>query len=149
LDESEVDRRLEAFKEASRRAGIKLTHQRIEIFREVAKTENHPDAETILKGVRARVPEISLDTVYRTLKTLEQLKVISRVHVWCEPARFDANMEIHHHCVCIRCGSMKDFASHDLDTVPIPEHVQDWGEVQSIHIEVRSICSACAMRDRD
>jgi Fur family transcriptional regulator, peroxide stress response regulator len=126
-----------------------LTHQRIEVFREVAKTEEHPDAETILKGVRARIPMISLDTVYRTLKTLEHLKVISRVHHACEPARFDANMEVHHHFICIKCGAIRDFTSHDLESVPIPESIRDWGEVRSIHVELRSVCSACAARDKD
>ena len=49
------------FKEGLRRSGVKLTHQRLEIFREVVKSSDHPDVETIYKGVRKRVPTVSLD----------------------------------------------------------------------------------------
>ena len=52
VPEAELARRLERFKVASREAGIKLTHQRLEIFREVASTGEHPDAETVFQGVR-------------------------------------------------------------------------------------------------
>jgi Fur family peroxide stress response transcriptional regulator len=41
----EVSRRLDAFKAACRQAGVKLTHERLEIFREVAASLERPDAE--------------------------------------------------------------------------------------------------------
>jgi len=149
VDEGEIDRRLQAFTEACRRAGIKLTHQRIEVFREVARTEEHPDVETIFKRVRFRLPTISLDTVYRTLKTLEELGVVSRVNYFCEPARFDANVSAHHHFVCIKCGLMRDLSIPNAAALAIPDEARDWGEVKSIHVELRSVCSACAKRHRD
>jgi len=77
VPEPELAERLERFKAAARRAGIRLTHQRLEIFREVAATEEHPDAETVFRGIRKRVPTVSLDTVYRTLWLLEDLGLIA------------------------------------------------------------------------
>jgi len=50
---------------------MKVTHQRTEIFRELAAGTEHPDAETVYQRVCKRVPSISRDTVYRTLSTLE------------------------------------------------------------------------------
>lgn len=143
LDQSEIDRRMDAFREACVKAGMKLTHQRIEVFREVAVTEEHPDVETILARVRTRIPTISMDTVYRTLKTMERLKVVSRVTLFCEPARFDANMKAHHHLLCVRCGAMKDFSSPDMNDLPLPPEAQNWGEVKSVHVELRAVCSEC------
>jgi Fur family transcriptional regulator, peroxide stress response regulator len=145
---SEIDRRMESFETACRSAGLKLTHQRMEIFREVAQTEEHPPAETIYDRVRKRVPSISLDTVYRTLITLEKLGVISRVNVLCERTRFDANMSPHHHVVCTSCGMVRDFSSPAADALPIPEEVKSWGEVTSIHVELRTVCSDCSARKR-
>ena len=55
------------FKEGLRRSWVKLTHQHLDIFHEVAKSSDHPDVETIYKGVRERVPAVPLDTVYPTL----------------------------------------------------------------------------------
>ncbi|HET6476757.1 MAG TPA: transcriptional repressor [Thermoleophilia bacterium] len=50
-----------------RDAGLRLTHQRLEILRVVAADETHPDVETVYEAVRKRVPTNSLETVYRTL----------------------------------------------------------------------------------
>lgn len=142
----EIDRRMESFGTACRNAGLKLTHQRMEVFREVAQTEEHPSAEAIYDRVRKRIPSISLDTVYRTLITLEKLGVISRVNVLCDRTRFDANMSPHHHVVCTSCGMVRDFDSPEADALPIPEEVKSWGEVKSVHVELRTICSGCSER---
>jgi len=67
LAPGELQLRMNHFKEGLRRCGVKLTHQRMDIFHEVAKSSDHPDIETIYKSVRERVPTVSLDTVYPTL----------------------------------------------------------------------------------
>jgi len=74
---SRSERRLEHLSTTVREAGIKLTHQRLEIFRELAKTEEHPDAETLFRAVEVRVPTVSLDTVYRTLWMLRDLGLVT------------------------------------------------------------------------
>ena len=71
MDSPNTKRRVAEFVAACRRQGVKATHQRTEILRELAGTEEHPDAETIHERVRQRIPALSLDTVYRTLKLLE------------------------------------------------------------------------------
>ena len=64
---------MQHFEQVCRGAGVKLTHQRMEVFREVALSGDHPDAETIYRRVRARIPTVSLDTVYRALWLLAEL----------------------------------------------------------------------------
>jgi Fur family peroxide stress response transcriptional regulator len=149
VGQDEIERRIAAFAEACRQAGVRMTHQRMEIFREVAKTDEHPDAETIYTRVRRRIPVISLDTVYRTLTTLERLGVVSRVYALCDRARFDALTNPHHHFVCTECGTLRDFFSAEANNLPIPEEVESWGIVKSIHVEVRAVCSKCANRKKD
>lgn len=82
-----LQQRMNHFKEQIRNAGVKLTHQRMEIFREVAMSEAHPDAEKIYKKVRERLPSVSLDTVYRTLWSLLDLGLITTLG---PPRRFDS-----------------------------------------------------------
>ena len=72
INSQEVEQRVSGFKEACRKAGVKLTHQRLEIFREMAQTVDHPDAESVYNSVRERVPTVSMDTVYRTLWMLNE-----------------------------------------------------------------------------
>ncbi len=111
----EIDRRVLAFTDACTTTGTKITHQRMEVFREVARTHEHPDAESTYDGVRRRVPAISLDKVYRTLTPLERLEVVSRVCPLCARARFDALVTRHHHFLCSQCGILRDFASSEAD----------------------------------
>jgi Fur family transcriptional regulator, peroxide stress response regulator len=144
LTPKEIDARMAAFLDACRRENVKVTHQRMEVFREVACTEEHPDADRVYKGVRTRVPTVSLDTVYRTLSLLEKLRVVSRVHVLSERSRFDANTVPHHHFVCARCGLIRDFSTPELNSLEIPAEVRSWGTVESVHLELRGECTECA-----
>ncbi len=135
--------RLEAFVRVCREMGLKATHQRMEIYRELAETEEHPDAETIYLRVRKRIPAISFDTVYRTLRTLQGRGLIARVGVPQDTARFDANMANHHHFVCERCGAVRDFLHKDYDRLSMPNGVQAIGVPRTIRVEVRGLCHAC------
>lgn len=144
VDQGEVDRRVEHFEEAAKKAGVKLTHQRIEIFREVAASVDHPSAEAVLKALRPRMPTVSLDTVYRTLWLLNDLGLVSTLGPKKESVRFDANLTHHHHYVCLRCGLVRDFESAELNALHIPESVAEYGSVDATHIEVRGVCRRCA-----
>jgi Fur family peroxide stress response transcriptional regulator len=143
----EVQQRIDRFKEGIRRSGIKMTHQRLEIFREVAKSSDHPDAETIYRGVRERVPMVSLDTVYRTLWLLLDLGLISTLGSSRERTRFDANVSPHHHFVCSRCGMTRDFSSEEFDQLNMPDSVKTLGKVEKTQVEITGICLQC-MRKR-
>lgn len=144
IDRSEVEQRLERFRVAAREAGVKLTHQRLEIFREVAASIDHPSAEAVLKAVQKKMPTVSLDTVYRTLWLLNDLGLVSTLGPRRESVRFDANLSHHHHYVCVRCGLARDFDSMELNTLHIPESVQEYGSIVATHVEVRGVCERCA-----
>jgi Fur family peroxide stress response transcriptional regulator len=146
VNPDEVARRVASFKETAKEAGVKLTHQRIEVFREVASTLDHPDAETVFRAVHARMPTVSLDTVYRTLWMLNDLGLISTLGSRRESVRFDANPEKHHHYVCVRCGMARDFESAELHALRLPDAVRELGSILSTHIEVRGICEDCARK---
>jgi len=143
IDAKELERRTKLFSGTSRRYGVKTTHQRTEIFRELARTNEHPGAETIYDRVRKRIPAISLDTVYRTLRLLEKEGLISRVGSLGEKMRFDANIDHHHHFVCTRCGFMGDIYNEEWDGFRAPSDALEMGTVNSIHVELRGLCKTC------
>jgi len=138
---------LDAFREACRVRGIKATPQRLEIFREVAESRDHPDAEAVFRGVQARLPTVSLDTVYRTLKMLTELGFIATLGPRQESLRFDANKEPHHHYVCVKCGKIQDVTSNLLDVESVERFVSSFGSVQTAQIEVRGLCNTCASHE--
>lgn len=129
-----------------REVGLKATRQRTEIYRELASTEAHPDAETIYRRVKRRIPAISFDTVYRTLRTFEEKGLISRVGTPLERSRFDANMGRHHHFVCAECGLVRDFQCAAFDRLAAPEDACRFGVPGSVHVEVRGVCAACSRK---
>lgn len=137
-------RRLDGFKAACRQAGVKLTHQRLEIFSEVAASLDHPDAEMVFRSVQARMPTVSLDTVYRTLWLLSDLGLVTPLGPRRESVRFDGNLAQHHHYVCMRCGLTRDIESAALDAIRIPAVVRDLGSVVAMQVEVRGLCATCA-----
>ena len=144
LDPTEVSRRMDRFERVCREAGSKITHQRIEIFREVAKSGDHPDVQTVYRRVRDRMPTVSLDTVYRTLWWLKELNLVNTLGPSRGRTRFDANLSNHHHFVCLHCGSTRDFNSDALDQLNIAETVQSIGSMEAIRLEVKGICHNCA-----
>lgn len=144
VEETEVERRLEQFKASARAAGIKLTHQRLEIFQAVASSLDHPSAEAVHRAVQSTTPTVSLDTVYRTLWLLTDLGLLTTLGPRQDSMRFDANVENHHHYLCTRCGLVRDFESDELNALQIPETVKHFGQVVSARVEVRGICERCS-----
>lgn len=137
------DRSLEEVKAALRAAGVKVTHQRLEVFREVAGVQDHPDVETVFQGVRQRLPTISLDTVYRTLALFTELGLLATLGSPRDRYRFDANLQPHHHFVCIRCGFTADFCHEQFNQLLIPAAAEAFGQVERAQVEVRGICRRC------
>lgn len=147
MTREDVERRIGRFEQVCHSRGAKLTHQRLEIFREVLEAGDHPDAERVFHGVRERMPTVSLDTVYRTLWWLKDLGLVTTLGPSRERARFDANLSRHHHFVCTRCGLTRDIHSDAFDSLDLPESVQSLGRAESIRVEVRGLCIHCAAGD--
>ena len=133
---------LASFKEICRKAGIKVTHQRLEIFRALVHSKDHPSVEDIFRRVKQKVPTIALDTVYRALTTLEQSGVLARVLLDTR-IRFDPNTSVHHHFVCSECGWIEDFYWPGFDKLKLPAKKSPWGNIKSKRVEIIGICPAC------
>jgi Fur family peroxide stress response transcriptional regulator len=136
------------FESLCRRAGLKLTHQRLEIYRELASTYDHPSAEDVYRRVQKRMPTISIDTVYRTVLTFEHFGLAGRVHAFDDKARFDANVSPHQHLACIRCKSIQDLDWEAFDQMKPPAKTKKWGEVESKYAVLKGICKKCLEKSR-
>jgi Fur family peroxide stress response transcriptional regulator len=145
----EVAYRVEQLSQGIRDAGLRLTHQRLEVVRVIAADETHPDVETVYRAVRERVPTISLDTVYRTLATLTERGLIARVLFTPGPARYDANPARHHHFVCTRCGLVRDVqdAGSDLDAIRATAEVTRIGRADAVTVQFRGVCARCQSKE--
>jgi Fur family peroxide stress response transcriptional regulator len=145
--QNEIQQRLGQLKAALRGKGVKLTHQRMIIFQEVAESEEHPNAESVYKAARKKLPMVSLDTVYRTLWMLQDLGLI-HILGGRDRVRFDGNMEPHHHFVCNECGLMRDFYNDEFSRLEIPKEIKYLGSGETVHIEVKGICTECSKKSK-
>ncbi len=148
MTKKEVEQRMRQFEQVCRDAGVKLTHQRLEIYREISQTGDHPDAKLVFQRVKKRVSTISLDTVYRALWLFNDLGLIKTLGASRERTRFDANLEQHHHFVCGKCGLTSDFYSEDLNELKLPDSMKIIGHPATTHVEVRGICIECAAKKK-
>src|SRR5512133_2786520 len=144
LNDSQLADRISQFERACQSAGVKLTHQRMEVLREVAKSCGHPSADAILEGVKARIPTVSLDTVYRTLWLLTDLGLIKTLGPRRDAVQFDANLQPHDHYICVQCGETTDVDPLDLKQLQLVERMSALGSIESTHLEIRGTCASCA-----
>jgi Fur family peroxide stress response transcriptional regulator len=131
------------FEKACRQAGLRLTHQRLEVYRELAGADDHPSAETLHQRLRRSIPSISLDTVYRTLATLASHGLINKVDTVESQARFETTGKRHHHLICSCCKEIIDFNWHAVDEAALPDEVSRWGRIESKNVVVYGVCSKC------
>ena len=150
VPKNEIEQRMASFIEACRRRGLKVTHQRTEVYRELISTKEHPDVETVYERVRNRVPAMSLDTVYRTMALFESLRLARKVALLDGRTRYDGNVETHHHWVCTRCGVVRDFSDKRLDkALQLSDQIVSWGDIKNVQVHVNGVCTKCQDDQRD
>jgi Fur family peroxide stress response transcriptional regulator len=134
---------LDNFEQICRRHGLPATIQRRIVLEALLRRDDHPTADQIFDDVKCRAAGISRTTVYRTLETLVRLGVARMV---CSPgasARFDPNVEQHHHLVCLHCGKMTDLNDQRLNNLPLPDTRGTAFEITDYTVHFRGICLTC------
>lgn len=138
-----IDEKIDYLRTMCRLKGMRVTPQRIEIYKQVATSCEHPDAETVYEAVKHKMPNVSVDTVYRTLASLEELDMIFRVDNQLPRARFDADKRPHHHFLCVKCNEVYDIFLEPNEKVVLPKNAEKFGEIKDINIQIRGICNKC------
>ena len=87
---------------------LKLTPQRIAVYKYLQSTKEHPSAETVYNALHDFYPTMSLATVYKALKTLVDVNLIQEINVGEGNFRYDGNVCPHPHIVCLKCGRVDD-----------------------------------------
>src|SRR5690606_18234267 len=101
---------------ALRKAGVRVTRQRIALLAVLVEADDHPDAEELHKRTKLIEPAISLATVYRTLSVLEAEGVVQRHSFEGGGARFEAAGQEHHdHIVDLDSGEVFEFNSEKIE----------------------------------
>jgi Fur family peroxide stress response transcriptional regulator len=122
-----------------RAEGLKVTPQREAVFRALADDVDHPTAEAVHASVTAEMPNVSLRTVYQVLNDLAAMGELNALDLGLGAARFDANVDTHHHLVCTSCGKVRDVY---VDPVAVPVTAPGF-TVDSAEVVFRGRCDDC------
>ena len=123
--------------------GLRMTHQKVVIYRELLKSLDHPSPEQIFKRLKRSFPEMSFDTVYRTLATFNEIGLVTLVDGYGTARRFDSKLEKHHHFRCTKCGTIIDFISDYYDKIDIPKYISKECEVLKLLVTLEGYCKKC------
>ena len=138
-----TEQRLLSFESICREHGLSITPQRVAIYKELISSAEHPSAITIYKKVSEYYPNISLDTVNRTLLTFHKIGLAKAVGGSGDPKRFDPNLEPHHHFRCVRCGEIIDFRDEFYDALEIPAEIKEKFVVLEKKVHLEGFCDQC------
>jgi len=96
--------------------GLRITEQRKVIARVLGESEDHPDVETLHARASAVDPNISIATVYRTVRLFEEAGIISRHDFRDGRSRHEEASEIHHdHLIDMKTGKVVEFVDEDIE----------------------------------
>lgn len=128
------------------RAGYKLTPQRRAIVDVLLNFDGLPTAFDLHERLAPTYPDLSLDTVYRTLKLLMKLGLVIQMDIRAgRKSRFKlADEPHHHHLICLKCG-----IAVCLDYCPLAEkkELADC-EIVSHTFELYGYCKKCRKEGR-
>ena len=131
------------FRSLCDRAGIPVTHQRQVIYQVLRTMHGHPSLEDVYERVKARIPAISLATVYKNIHVFIESGIFHEVSLHHGSLRVETNSRPHHHLVCTACKSITDIAADDLGFPAPARKLRGGFLVQRYAVDVLGLCPAC------
>ncbi len=132
-----------------RKVNLKVTPQRMIILSELIDNYDHPTADAIYQKIRQKLPNISFDTVNRTLITFSQNGIIKITEGRSGSRRYDPVTELHHHFHCIRCNKIIDFSNKEYDRIKLPESIKNKHQVLGKKIILDGVCQNCKKKENN
>ena len=94
---------------------IRVTQQRLEIYRLFLKRDKYLTAEEIYNGIKLRIPAISLATVYSIVDMLKEKGLVKQIRIRHNKSCYGTSKDFHHHFLCKYCSKI-----FDIGLLPCP-----------------------------
>ena len=96
--------------------GVKLTEQRKIIAKIMSESNDHPDVDELYNRVSKVDSKISIATVYRTVKILEEAGILVKHDFKAGKARYEQIRESHHdHLIDVKTGEIIEFVDEEIE----------------------------------
>lgn len=113
------------------------------IYQYLLATKEHPSAEMIYNDLREEIQGLSLGTVYRNLKLLEELGKVRRVASFQNVERYDAVCGDHVHFLCTGCGCVSDVMDADADALRKSIPLTNGYRIEKFDLTLTGRCPQC------
>ncbi|WP_370252157.1 Fur family transcriptional regulator [Nioella sp.] len=98
--------------------GLRMTEQRRVIARVLEDSSDHPDVEELYARASAQDPNISIATVYRTVKLFDEAGILEKLEFGDGRARYeDADRDHHDHLIDINSGEVIEFVDPEIEAL--------------------------------
>ena len=125
----------------------RMTRQRTVILDQLRQMCSHPTADELYVAVRGELPSVSMGTIYRNLDVLAKSGHIRKLDTGGGQARFDAEMEPHHHVRCSQCGRVDDVAISAGMEISPPKKSEHGFHIDAYRVEFEGRCPDCAISE--
>lgn len=96
--------------------GLRMTDQRRTIAQVLEDADDHPDVEELYNRAAAQDPNISLATVYRTVKLLDESGILDKHEFGDGRARYEtADRDHHDHLIDVNSGEVIEFVDAEIE----------------------------------
>jgi len=107
---------MNSIEEKCKKVGVRLTEQRKVIVQVMSKAKDHPDVDELYKRASQVDNKISIATVYRTVKLLEECGILEKHDFKGGKARYEKSPDEHHdHLIDINSGEIVEFVDKDIE----------------------------------
>ena len=135
-----IDLTTKTASERLRRAGYRVTRQRLAVYAFLSRNDSHPTVDHIHSSVKGDLPKISVATVYKSVESLVDVGLVKPIYLGQAATRFDASTEEHAHFRCIACNQIADVT---MNEAPVSMDELDRCEIIGSTVEFYGFCASC------
>jgi len=131
-----------------RERGFRVTPQRQMILDAICEGGGHLTPDAIYERVHVKAPAVNRATVYRTVTFLNDLRLITEMHVGSKTYYEVAGHDPHHHLICRTCGAVEQIG-HDTVAALFKKIEREQGfVVETDHLALVGLCKQCCATEK-
>lgn len=136
---------LETFSNHLRQNGLRMTKERMDLFKLIMATREHFSPEDLLKKIKSKKLPVSRATVYRLIPVLVEAEIIQQSLLTEGSSKFEVtwNKAHHDHLICSKCNKVVEFHHNTIELLQ-REIASKYGFVLEHHVmELMGRCQNC------
>ncbi len=127
---------------------VRYSKHRELIYEYILSSKEHPSAQMVYDALRSEIQGLSLGTVYRNLRLLEDLGKIRRVTSHHGIERYDSYCNDHVHFQCQSCGHIENVPNVDIEKIRDQVALGSGHQLLELDLTLIGLCPECTIKER-